>query len=397
MANAMLFPSTGLQVLCALIHFIGLSVIAHCISRRVQHERLTYHGLKTMPWPRLSMILMFCDSWLFLFSSGILVLGVGLELNKSVCTAAIYLCVIFYATSKFLVYAFLTEKVHVVWSPTVGTRRFESPVYLTCLVTVALYCIVITLMMGGPIHEINADGACVIGMRRLASIPLLVYDLYVNVFLTFMFLWPLVRSKLLSSGVRRLAVRTFVAALVALTTSTVNMAVLIVLKGRELGWVFIGACGADVIVNAVAIFWVSGGGHHKHHPDITSSGLPERGRRNTFRPNRTVDSQQVTDPEMNSKTSFASPNDEENFPYSATASFPIYRDLDSIHEGNSRSWFSRLFRTEKSPPLDLRIAVTTEYELQQPLPQAIHLHPRPESKSESECDPAPNFPSPPPQ
>jgi len=159
-------------------------VLTHCISRRVQNENLTYHGIMTMPWPRLSVILMFCDSWLFMMSSkcaklklpsstlsppagGILVFGFGLEYSKDTCTAAIYLCILFYSTSKFFVYAFLgvpafgtcfssfrlietlAEKVHIVWSPSIGIRRFESPVYLTCIVSVSLYCIVMTLMLGG--------------------------------------------------------------------------------------------------------------------------------------------------------------------------------------------------------------------------------------------------------
>ncbi|KAF9004074.1 hypothetical protein BDQ17DRAFT_1241723 [Cyathus striatus] len=348
MASSMLFPSVGLQVLSSLIHLLGLTVLTHCISRRVQHESLTWHGLSTMPWPRLSVIMMFCMSWLFLFSSGILLMGVGLELNVAVCTAAIYLCIIFYSSSKFLVYAFLAEKVHVVWSPTVGTRRFESPVYLTCIVSVALYCIVITLMVGGPIHEFNSDGACVIGLKPLASIPLLVYDLYINIFLTGMFMWPLVRSKIMSGGVRRLAIRTFVAALFGLTTSTVNMTVLIILHGRELGWVNLGACGGDIIVNATAIFWVSGSSYGMRRPDVTTSGLPERARRNTFTHNRTTDSIQSPtgqDAQTNTKSSLAD----------QAASFHIY-DIESIHE-NRPLWFRRIFGHDRSFPRDMKVCI----------------------------------------
>jgi hypothetical protein len=40
-------------------------------------------------------------------AGGILVFGVGLEYSKNTCTAAIYLCILFYSTSKFFVYAFL--------------------------------------------------------------------------------------------------------------------------------------------------------------------------------------------------------------------------------------------------------------------------------------------------
>ena len=58
-------PSAGSMYLI----YSGLTVLTHCISRRVQHESLTYHGIMTMPWPRLSVILMFCDSWLFMISS----------------------------------------------------------------------------------------------------------------------------------------------------------------------------------------------------------------------------------------------------------------------------------------------------------------------------------------
>ena len=90
---------------------------------------------------------------------------------------------------------FLVEKVHVVWSPTVGAKRFKSRIYIGCLVTLALYVIVIGLMMlvgtflgnlacnclakfiPGNIHHLRSDGVCVIGLKPTASIPLLTYDL----------------------------------------------------------------------------------------------------------------------------------------------------------------------------------------------------------------------------
>lgn len=45
---------------------------------------------------------------------------------------------------------------------------------------------------------------------------------------------------------------------VALTTSTTNIVILGVLGGTELGWLCLAACGVDVIVNALSIFWVTG-------------------------------------------------------------------------------------------------------------------------------------------
>ena len=104
---------------------------------------------------------------------GILIFGIGLEYAKAVCTIAIYLCIFFYASSKLFFYAFLgellsalfghdlvhnsyitiAEKVYIVWSRANGVRRFESPVYLTCVVSVSFYCIVMTLMLGGVLFH----------------------------------------------------------------------------------------------------------------------------------------------------------------------------------------------------------------------------------------------------
>jgi hypothetical protein len=41
------------------------------------------------------------------FAGGIVIFGVGLETNEAVCGLGMYLCILFYATSKVLIYAFL--------------------------------------------------------------------------------------------------------------------------------------------------------------------------------------------------------------------------------------------------------------------------------------------------
>jgi len=129
--------------------------------------------------------------------------------------------------------------------------------YIVCAITVALYAVVAALMYIGRVHYFREDGACVTGVELFASIPLLSYDLYVNIFLTSLFLWPLVKTGKIHPMLRRVAKRTLVAAAVALTTSSVNVLVLTLQHGRELGWVCLGSCGADVICNALALFWAT--------------------------------------------------------------------------------------------------------------------------------------------
>ncbi|CAE6475645.1 unnamed protein product [Rhizoctonia solani] len=92
---------------------------------------------------------------------------------------------------------------------------------------------------------------------RDSSLSLLIYDLYINIFLTGMFLWPLFRSRLSNPRIRKMATRTLVAAFAALTTSTINIAVLTIMHGQQLGWVCLGSCGTDVTVNALVLFWVT--------------------------------------------------------------------------------------------------------------------------------------------
>nr|GAT44290.1 predicted protein [Mycena chlorophos] len=273
-----LFPSIAHQVLTYAVELIGITVISFFLSIRVfSGYEDTASGwnftLRNTSWPRLCVILVLLDSWLFLFSTGIIVFGIGLQLNELACGAGIYLCIIFYCTSKILIYLFLTEKVYIVWGN--GARRLRSPVYLICVGSVTAYVAVVLIMFIGRVEQFRpGDGACVLGLRPSSSIPLLSYDLYINLLLTALFIFPILRSTHITPQMRGVALRTLMAAGVALTTSTVNIAVLTLMKGRELGWVCLDSCGTDVIFNAAALFWVTSGRSHggRTTMSVASSG-----------------------------------------------------------------------------------------------------------------------------
>ncbi|KAF7315921.1 hypothetical protein MIND_00108800 [Mycena indigotica] len=274
MAHSM-FPNTGLQALSAAIHLIGVTILTFFISLRLapgSGEDGTKSIFVRPTWPRLCVLLVLLDSWLFLFSSGLLIFGVGLQMNRTACAAGIYLCVVFYCTSKVLIYLFLTEKVYIVWNT--GTRRLRSPIFLICIGSVTFYAAILLIMFFGRIHQFReGDSACVLGLKPTASIPLLSYDLYINLLLTVLFVYPLLRSKHSTAQMRRVALRTLTAATAALTTSTASWPPKLTLR-----------CGADVILNAAALFWVtsnrgaqrptisgSSGGVSGRHPTGTDS------------------------------------------------------------------------------------------------------------------------------
>ncbi|KAJ6577034.1 hypothetical protein DFH09DRAFT_1450653 [Mycena vulgaris] len=257
--NHSIFPSPGLQFLSAWIHFLGVTILTYFISCRVYPENLTTRrGWDRLTWPRLSIILIMIDSYLFILSTGLLIFGVGLQTNHHACSAAIFLCVAFYTTSKILIYAFLTEKVYIVWGS--GAKRLRCPVYLTCVGTIVLYFGVMLAMYFARIaHFRDGDGVCIIGLKPAASLPLIIFDLYINVLLTSLFLWPIFRFSNVNPKLKRVATRTLIASVAALSTSTVNIGLLTIFHGRQLGWLCLGSCGIDVVFNAAALFWVTSG------------------------------------------------------------------------------------------------------------------------------------------
>ncbi|PVF91915.1 hypothetical protein CPB86DRAFT_820087 [Serendipita vermifera] len=214
----------------------------------------------------------FIDSWLFVFSGGIVVSGIGMSLNIEACLSGIYLCIVFYATSKILIYIFLADKVYIVWSANNPVSRMQSRIWILCGIVLLGYIAIFILMLVARIGYIRADGTCVIGLEGMASIPLLAYDCFLNVFLTTLFVWPLLRRKLSNPKLHALAKRTCYAATVALGTSVVNILILTLLHGRQLGWVCLGSCGFDVTVNAMVIFAISrksqSTGHSRPHTTV---------------------------------------------------------------------------------------------------------------------------------
>nr|GAT47542.1 predicted protein [Mycena chlorophos] len=259
------YPDRGLQFLSAFIQFSAVTVVAVLLALRLNGtgNPLTRQWWARMSWARLCIFLILADSYLFVFSASLLLFGIGMQFNHIACATGICLCVTFYTSSKVLTYLFLSEKVYIVWAPP-GTRRSRCPVYLLCIGTIFLYLGIILAMYFGRIAEFRGgDGHCEIGLKPTASLPLLSYDLYINVLLTSLFLYPIARPgrlKLANANLRRVATRTLIAALASLTTSTINIGVLTILHGRELGWLCLGSCGSDVVFNAVALFWVTSRG-----------------------------------------------------------------------------------------------------------------------------------------
>ncbi|CCA70480.1 hypothetical protein PIIN_04418 [Serendipita indica DSM 11827] len=247
------FPEHRHQILSTIVHLLGCSILSACLARRF--------SVRNMSLAKACIVLIFVDSWLFVFSSGVVVNGVGMSLNLGACLSGIYLCIFFYASSKIVIYIFLAEKVHIVWSAGNTVSRLRSKVWLVCCFVLVGYLVVFVLMLVARIGFFREDGTCVIGLKTMATIPLLTYDIFLNIFLTGLFVWPLYMRQLSNPKLKSLATRTCFAAAAALCTSVINIAILTTLHGRQLAWVLsqvcLASCSSDVTINAAVIYAVS--------------------------------------------------------------------------------------------------------------------------------------------
>ncbi|KAG8728007.1 hypothetical protein FRC12_022105, partial [Ceratobasidium sp. 428] len=236
-------PSAAMLNLSALVYLLGITIITWCISRTTDSYPIwSRDGWANMPWPRLCLLLTFIDSWLYLFLTGMLLHGAPPQHHVSRCSVGMLACILLYGASKGLIYLCLIERVHVVWSD--GMPRWKSPVYRFCFALV----LPLGVIAGVMIFQRTAfvyNGYCILGISRFSSLLLLTYDFCINIFLTVMFVTPLLRSNIRSTWLRAIALRTTIAACIALVSSGANVIILYVLDGKEMIWVCLGSCGVD--------------------------------------------------------------------------------------------------------------------------------------------------------
>ncbi|KAK0113590.1 hypothetical protein ONS95_013837 [Cadophora gregata] len=269
-------PRAGM-VISTILSMLTIAVLAICFTRRTQAIR----NWSKVPLTRWLILIIYGDSILFIFATAILEHGFGLNLNMMICGSAILLCLICYMSTK-VIYYFLVEKVYIIRS--VSKPRLKSKLYLfNCFGMLLPYIVCVILNFVYRTAYFTPDGTCIIGMEMKAMMPLIIFDAVVNFYLTMLFVLPL-RSlysykNTPNSALRTIALRSFVGSLATLTSSVVNLTVLMVLKGEE-AWICLMCCNADILFSVLVLHWVtskdSGGGTSV--ASNTSRGLTSRRR-----------------------------------------------------------------------------------------------------------------------
>ena len=138
-----------------------------------------------MSFIRILVFLLYFFAIAFVATTAILQSGLDLGTVPS-CRAAIYVCLVFYFGSKILVQLFLVERAHAVRYRL--KRRREDRVWLTFVAIIILgFGSIAGLAFAYPVASLTDDQQCRIGSPTKVTLPLLIYDILINVGVTVVF------------------------------------------------------------------------------------------------------------------------------------------------------------------------------------------------------------------
>ncbi|KAM3461596.1 hypothetical protein NHJ6243_004831 [Beauveria neobassiana] len=265
-------PLAG-QVINVILSLAATNVLTHFMTQRL----LVIKVWRRLPFVAWLVFAIYIDSYCFVFATAMLQHAFGVNRNVIICRGAILLCLVCYVTTKFI-YLFLVEKAYVVRGAV--KRRLRSKLYIfNSFGMLGVYVVVVILNFIFRIARME-NGQCIIGMQEISMIPLISFDAVVNVYLTILFLRPLMNlhsyksmpQTNVNARLRAVTFRTFVGSCCTLVSSIVyditkprkiqkltrlsNLSVLMALRG-EPAWICLMCCNCDILFSAIVIQWVT--------------------------------------------------------------------------------------------------------------------------------------------
>ncbi|KAK1710273.1 hypothetical protein BDP67DRAFT_407984 [Colletotrichum lupini] len=173
------------QIISLIIAPISSCLLAYLL----RHQWSAIKDWRPLPWTRWLVLFTYLFSCLFVFGSWVFQLLFLAELRMDFipCSAAGILCLTAYVVIK-LVYLFMVDKAHVIRGTT--KSRLKSK----------LYVFNAFVMLGMSMFRVHRgsrydkeNDVCSIGLERTILLPVIFFDAVVNVYLTSLFLFPLLR------------------------------------------------------------------------------------------------------------------------------------------------------------------------------------------------------------
>ncbi|WYZ43148.1 hypothetical protein EsH8_VI_000847 [Colletotrichum jinshuiense] len=232
---------------------IIVAMISACLLATLFFMRFSsVKDWRILPWTMWLVALIYFFSFLFVFGTSILQFGFGTDLNFDTCSAATLFCLGAYVLTKFI-YLFMVDRAHIIRQT--RKSRLKSKLYLVN--SFGMLGVFVLIVIMNFIFRIThfKDGICIIGMEQPVLLPLISFDAAINVYLTILFLLPLLRS------------------CCTLLSSVTNLTVLMALNG-EIAWLCLLCCNTDIFFSALVINWITSPGQESTLRTLTR---PSRG------------------------------------------------------------------------------------------------------------------------
>ncbi|KAF9338442.1 hypothetical protein BKA57DRAFT_532466 [Linnemannia elongata] len=275
------------SVISLLVSLLSISLMSVLFGRKTSGT-----SMANINYARGLVISLYVVSWLFTTIAAVLTsTNTG---NIMSCTLSIFVCLSLYAASKIIIYLFLIEKVYVVSSVT--TTRKDTMLYRFNILLLTPYTVILVLMILNHVAVLDENDQCFIGLKPLASIVLILYDIFISCWLTVLFIRPLMSSTSVLQGpskgkLRQVARRTLIGSVIALILSSGNVFTLVYYRGYEDSVLCLLSCTLDVTLNACTVHWVtSRGSRNNTTTDKASRGITNQ---NTNQINGTLTEKQV--------------------------------------------------------------------------------------------------------
>ncbi|KAF9630332.1 hypothetical protein BFW01_g894 [Lasiodiplodia theobromae] len=246
----------GIKAASMTLSVFTITLTAVCIDRFIRSVR----AWKELPIAQWVLLLFYCLSFLFSSVSAILK---NLEPNTSrtLCDASILVCLLFYLSAKILQYHYLVERAHIVRSD--RTPRSKDKIYLcNCLFLIVPYIGLVCLNFYWRLGYINTKGVCINGLEMQGIIPLLAFEILINIYMTLLYIYPfrrvLFKKQPLgpNSILQAMAYRTSIATCLMILITVGNLIGLLVLHGEPV-WLCFMCCSGDVAICVLLLHWVT--------------------------------------------------------------------------------------------------------------------------------------------
>ncbi|KAF2031428.1 hypothetical protein EK21DRAFT_111023 [Setomelanomma holmii] len=286
-----------------------ISMVSGMVGYRIRHT--DRKAVKEFALTHYLVCFLYLFATAFVASAALVETGLGLG-TEHICSAAIMICIAFYVGSKIVVYLFLVERAHALRAPYM--RRMRDWLWIAGTLSIALGfgALAVIAFVRGFANISPLDGKCRIGLPKQVTIPLLTYDLLINILLTLTFvhlLAPVIRSNNLNvlgcnashfakylacccvrpkdtsvdlgRGNRRVARRlkkllwrTFFGACLVLIPTMANLIQMTILGGSESGFFCLTFCTLDVTWSCCVFHWLVISSYHDNK--ISHESVPKR-------------------------------------------------------------------------------------------------------------------------